>query len=202
MAPNHLFDTNLQQENKCNRKCLSGTELYRERNVKALAQDVPVPLLVLDSGVLGHYMIVQNLWRMVFPEGEVEDESKMTQSMKRSGQAVLRLNHDFSDDYAVEVEATAEASLKKLLPFSLRKSWENVTSSSKVSKNEAEDTSEGPSKRPLNKGFGRNINYNQTFRVHALSYFLRLMTLAGRKLLIRERYVFQAFIKQWFNVWE
>ena len=37
--------------------CLSaGTELYRERLVRALAQDLKVPLLVLDSSVLAPYV--------------------------------------------------------------------------------------------------------------------------------------------------
>lgn len=34
----------------------SGTELYRERLVKALAQDLQVPLLVLDSSILAPYV--------------------------------------------------------------------------------------------------------------------------------------------------
>jgi len=34
----------------------SGTELYRERVVRALAQDLQVPLLVLDSSVLAPYV--------------------------------------------------------------------------------------------------------------------------------------------------
>jgi len=34
----------------------SGTELYRERLVRALARDVQVPLLVLDSSVLAPYV--------------------------------------------------------------------------------------------------------------------------------------------------
>lgn len=35
---------------------LIGTELYRERMVRALAQDLQVPLLVLDSSVLAPYV--------------------------------------------------------------------------------------------------------------------------------------------------
>jgi hypothetical protein len=34
----------------------SGTELYRERVVRALAQDLQVPLLVLDSSILAPYV--------------------------------------------------------------------------------------------------------------------------------------------------
>lgn len=34
----------------------SGTELYRERLVRALAHDLQVPLLVLDSSVFAPYV--------------------------------------------------------------------------------------------------------------------------------------------------
>lgn len=34
----------------------AGTELYRERLVRALARDLQVPLLVLDSSVLAPYV--------------------------------------------------------------------------------------------------------------------------------------------------
>jgi len=34
----------------------SGTELYRERLVRALAQDLQVPLLVLDNSILAPYV--------------------------------------------------------------------------------------------------------------------------------------------------
>jgi hypothetical protein len=34
----------------------TGTELYRERTVEALARDLQVPLLVLDSSVLAPYV--------------------------------------------------------------------------------------------------------------------------------------------------
>jgi len=39
----------------------TGTELYRERTVKALARDLQVPLLVLDSSVLAPYV------RLMYP---------------------------------------------------------------------------------------------------------------------------------------
>lgn len=34
----------------------TGTELYRERLVRALARDLQVPLLVLDSSILASYV--------------------------------------------------------------------------------------------------------------------------------------------------
>lgn len=37
-------------------KLILGTELYRERLVRAIARDLQVPLLVLDSSVLAPYV--------------------------------------------------------------------------------------------------------------------------------------------------
>ena len=39
----------------------TGTELYRERTVEAIARDLQVPLLVLDSSVLAPYV------RLMYP---------------------------------------------------------------------------------------------------------------------------------------
>ncbi|KAJ6929570.1 LOW QUALITY PROTEIN: hypothetical protein NC652_013449 [Populus alba x Populus x berolinensis] len=141
-----------------------GTELYRERTVKALAQDLQVPLLVLDSGVLAHYdfdddeCVPDDSAESVedgISESEVEDENDAVNEEEWTSS--VEAKSDFSDDDAVDVEATAEASLKKLLPFSLEEFEKRVSgdcdSSSKSSKNEAEDTSE-TSKGHLIKGIG------------------------------------------------
>ncbi|KAL9393729.1 hypothetical protein Peur_013014 [Populus x canadensis] len=139
-----------------------GTELYRERTVKALAQDLQVPLLVLDSGVLAHYdfgddeCVSDDSAEAVedgISESEVEDENDTVN--EEGWTSSVEAKSDFSDDDAVDVEATAEAALKKLLPFSLQEFEKRVSgecdSSSEPSKNEAEDTSE-TLKKPLNKG--------------------------------------------------
>ncbi|XP_061972308.1 uncharacterized protein LOC133694683 isoform X2 [Populus nigra] len=139
-----------------------GTELYRERTVKALAQDLQVPLLVLDSGVLAHYdfgddeCVSDDSAEAVedgISESEVEDENDTVNEEEWTSS--VEAKSDFSDDDAVDVEATAEAALKKLLPFSLQEFEKRVSgecdSSSEPSKNEAEDTSE-TLKKPLNKG--------------------------------------------------
>lgn len=39
----------------------AGTELYRERLVRALAKDLQVPLLVLDSSVLAPYVSLKEI---------------------------------------------------------------------------------------------------------------------------------------------
>lgn len=38
-----------------------GTELYRERMVRALARDLQVPVLVLDSSILAPYVSVNSI---------------------------------------------------------------------------------------------------------------------------------------------
>ncbi|KAJ6352897.1 hypothetical protein OIU76_002004 [Salix suchowensis] len=68
----------------------SRTELYRERTVEALARDLQVPLLVLDSSALAPYDF-----------GEYESES------------------DDSAGSVEETCSESEAALKKLLPCSL-----------------------------------------------------------------------------------
>ena len=40
----------------------SGTDLYQERLVRALARDVQVPLLVLDSSVLAPYVSFSDVY--------------------------------------------------------------------------------------------------------------------------------------------
>ncbi|KAG6775543.1 hypothetical protein POTOM_019019 [Populus tomentosa] len=191
-----------------------GTELYRERTVKALAQDLQVPLLVLDSGVLAHYdfgdddCVPDDSAESVedgISESEVEDENDAVNEEEWTSSVGAK--SDFSDDDAVDVEATAEASLKKLLPFSLEEFEKRVSgecdSSSESSKNEAEDTSE-TLKRPLNKG--DRVKYvGPSIRIEADDRFIpgkipisdglknAYTTIRGwwAELLIRERYVFR-----------
>ncbi|KAJ6353502.1 hypothetical protein OIU76_002508 [Salix suchowensis] len=139
-----------------------GTELYRERTVKALARDLQVPLLVLDSSVLAHYDLgddeceLDDIAESVegISESEVEDENDAVNE-EEEWTSSTEDKSDFCDDDAVDVEATAEAALKKLLPFSLEEFEKRVSgesdSSAESSKNEAANSSETP-KRPLNKG--------------------------------------------------
>ncbi|CAK7337968.1 unnamed protein product [Dovyalis caffra] len=161
-----------------------GTELYRERTVKALARDLQVPLLVLDSSVLAPYDFGDDECESddnaesveecsSQSEGEDDNDAGNEEEWASSADA----KSDCSDDDAVDVEATAEAALKKLLPCSLEEFekldlsntrsgigddtviWKAAPvrvsgerdSSSESPKNETADPSETP-KRPLNKG--------------------------------------------------
>ncbi|KAL3583943.1 hypothetical protein D5086_015004, partial [Populus alba] len=137
-----------------------GTELYRERTVKALARDLKVPLLVLDSSVLAPYDFGDDeiesddsAGEESCLESEAEDDNDAVNEEEWTSSAEAK--SDCSDDDAVDLEANAEAALKKLLPCSLEEFEKRVSgecdSSSESSKNESAGNSEIP-KRPLNKG--------------------------------------------------
>ncbi|KAJ6733466.1 AAA ATPASE putative [Salix koriyanagi] len=139
-----------------------GTELYRERTVKALARDLQVPLLVLDSSVLAPYDFGEDESESddsagsveeTCSESEVEDDNDAVNEEEWTSSAEAK--SDCSDDDAVDLEANAEAALKKLLPCSLEEFEKRVSgecdSSSESMKNESAGTSE-TSKRPLHKG--------------------------------------------------
>lgn len=141
---------------------IPGTELYRERFVRALARDLQVPLLVLDSNVLAPYDFGDDCesddddaesGEECTSESEVEDENDVSneEEWTSSGEA----SADGSDNDEVDVQATAEAALKKLIPdnieeFEKRVSGE-VESSSESSNYEAVESSD-KSKQPLKKG--------------------------------------------------
>lgn len=141
-----------------------GTELYRERLVRALARDLKVPLLVLDSNVLAPYDFGDDCaseseldddesGEECTSESEVEDENDVTneEDWTSSGEA----SADGSDNDEIDVQATAEAALKKLIPYSLEEFEKRVSgeseSSSESSKSEAVESSDN-STRPLKKG--------------------------------------------------
>ncbi|KAG6713643.1 hypothetical protein I3842_05G163600 [Carya illinoinensis] len=146
---------------------IPGTELYRERLVRALARDLQIPLLVLDSNVLAPYDFGDDSasecesdndaesGEECTSESEAEDENNMSneEEWSSSGEA----NADGSDDEEVDVQATAEAALKKLIPYSLEEFEKRVSgesescSESESTKSEAAECSD-KSRRPLKKG--------------------------------------------------
>ncbi|KAL6295391.1 hypothetical protein ACE6H2_003533 [Prunus campanulata] len=135
-----------------------GTELYRERLVRALAQDLQVPLLVLDSSVLAPYDFGDDCQsesesdddvEESTSDSEIEDDVNHEEDWTSSNEA----KSDCSDKDEDDAHARAEAALKKLVPiedFAKMVSGESE-SSSESSKSEAAETSD-KSKRPLKKG--------------------------------------------------
>ncbi|XP_044493531.1 uncharacterized protein LOC123216929 isoform X2 [Mangifera indica] len=142
-------------------RSVPGTELYRERLVRAVARDLQVPLLVLDSSVLAPYDFGDGYSsdednvessEDCTSESEVEDENNASNEDDWTGNNEAK--SDCSDN-DVDVEATAEKALKKLIPYNLEdfeKTFAGeVESSSESSKSEGGEPSDR-SKRPLKKG--------------------------------------------------
>ncbi|XP_022147527.1 uncharacterized protein LOC111016414 isoform X2 [Momordica charantia] len=144
---------------------IPGTELYRERLVRALARDLRVPLLVLDSSVLAPYDFGDECSSECESDDEnaesgedcasdSEDEnenSAANEEWTSSGES----KSDCSESDEVDVEATAEAALKKLIPYNVEEFEKRVNGESDVSpepsNSEPSETS-GKSQRPLRKG--------------------------------------------------
>lgn len=140
-----------------------GTELYRERMIRALARDLKVPLLVLDSSVLAPYDfgddgVSENdsddehavSSEECTSESEAEDENEE----EWTGNAETK--SDATEDEEIDVQASVEA-LKKLVPFNLDEFEKRVSgeceSSSETSKSESVDNQTADdSQRPMRKG--------------------------------------------------
>ncbi|KAL8267195.1 hypothetical protein R6Q59_004539 [Mikania micrantha] len=138
-----------------------GTELYRERFIRALAQDLQVPLLVLDSSVLAPYDFGEDnsenesdeehgeSGEEVTSESEIEDEASNEEEWTSSGDSR-------SDDE--DAEARAAEALKKLVPGNLEdfaKLQQNITVVGEISSESSKQEDTGSSeevKVPLKKG--------------------------------------------------
>ncbi|GFP92354.1 ATPase family aaa domain-containing protein 1-a [Phtheirospermum japonicum] len=134
---------------------IPGTELYRERLVRALAQDLQVPLMVLDGSILAPYDFGEDESESdeddSGSESEIEDENDASndEDYTSSGDAKT----DGSDD-EVDINTTAE-NLRKLLPCNIEEFEKSVSgdaeSSSTSSTPETDESSE-KADRPLKKG--------------------------------------------------
>lgn len=139
-------------------RSVPGTELYRERLIRALARELQVPLLVLDSSVLAPYDFADDSSDCESDnyeetsESEVEDENDASNEEEWTSSNEARTD---GSDSEVDMQATAEAALKKLVPFNLeeleKKLAGELDSSSESSKSEAAEPSD-TSKRLLKKG--------------------------------------------------
>ncbi|XP_057772591.1 uncharacterized protein LOC130992108 [Salvia miltiorrhiza] len=101
--------------NRIQLRSIPGTELYRERLVSAVARDLQVPLLKLDSSVLPPYDISQ----CSSTEQELEEEGSESESDQDSDyyydDATDEENNDSDeeDDSDEEVDTSAKTMLKK-----------------------------------------------------------------------------------------
>ncbi|KAJ6849300.1 uncharacterized protein M6B38_269925 [Iris pallida] len=128
---------------------LPGTELYRERVVRALAHDLQVPLLMLDSSVLAPHDFG---YECATSECETDDEN--AESGDCTTESEIDNENDASNEDGVEsededgVKASAEA-LKKIEEFANRVSGEVKSTSASA---ETDTESAQKPKRPLVKG--------------------------------------------------
>ncbi|KAI3986094.1 hypothetical protein MKX01_031209 [Papaver californicum] len=139
---------------------IPGTELYRERFVKALARDMEVPILVLDSSVLAPY----DLNEQCTSESESDDDNSESEDELTEGSEADTSDEEDSgsgsesksdsEDVADAVAAAAE-NLKKLVQF------ENSVSGEAENTSESEKTETGPTPEQSEKTFrkGDRVKY-------------------------------------------
>ncbi|MQL80132.1 hypothetical protein Taro_012579, partial [Colocasia esculenta] len=142
----------------------AGSELYRERLVRALARELQVPLLVLDSAALAPYDFgqegasedetddenVESGEECAESEAEDENESNNEEELSSSNEA----NSDGSDDEDVDVQTSPEA-LRNIIPFSLEEFAQRVSGEDESTSTSTESDATTPPhelRGPLKKG--------------------------------------------------
>ncbi|KAL0912495.1 hypothetical protein M5K25_018469 [Dendrobium thyrsiflorum] len=143
---------------------MPGTELYRERLVRALARDLQVPLLVLDSSVLAPFLHFgeedasesesddENVdsGEGCSSESDVEEENEASNEEEWGNNGETKSGE--SDDDGVDAHASVEA-LKKLVPRTLEEFEKSVSGEAECTLTSTEsDASIEQSKRPFRKG--------------------------------------------------
>ncbi|CAL5052000.1 unnamed protein product [Urochloa decumbens] len=126
---------------------LTGTELYRERFVRALANEMRVPLLVLDSSVLALYDCGEDCSESEEEDNRAEDKGSQSEV---DGEGDEESGESDDDDSIKSV-----ADLKKLVPCTLEEFAKRVVgiheSSSAAESSGAAESSE-EEKKSLRKG--------------------------------------------------
>ncbi|CAJ1933826.1 unnamed protein product [Sphenostylis stenocarpa] len=138
---------------------IPGTELYRERLVRALAQDLQVPLLVLDSSILAPYDIDDDDLSSDYESDddnaesgedgslESENEDHNEASNEEEWASSTEAKSDASDNE--DAVASAEAHLKKVKAAVLRKLVPyNVEEFEKIVAGESESSESSESSKP------------------------------------------------------
>ncbi|KAG0477931.1 hypothetical protein HPP92_012650 [Vanilla planifolia] len=142
---------------------MPGTELYRERLVRALARDLQVPLLVVDRNMLASFDFGEEYasesesedgniesGEGCTSESEAEEENATSNEEEWGSSSEAKSGE--SDDDAVDVHASVEA-LKKLVPCNLEEFAKSVSEEVESNATAAEsDAASEESKRPLRKG--------------------------------------------------
>ncbi|CAN1255123.1 Outer mitochondrial transmembrane helix translocase [Linum perenne] len=132
-----------------------GTELYRERIVRALARKLQVPLLVLDSSALAPYNL-DDCTSEVESDGATESGDEATSESEVDEESEAANDEEGgSEDDVVDLRAADEAAIRKLIPFDLEE-FEKVQLLQVSGESEALKSGTAAaydnSKRPLKKG--------------------------------------------------
>ncbi|XP_020695222.1 uncharacterized protein LOC110108777 isoform X1 [Dendrobium catenatum] len=146
---------------------MPGSELYRERLVRALARDLQVPLLVLDSSVLAPFLHFGEEYASesesddenvdsgegCSSESDVEEENEASNEEEWGNNSETKSGE--SDDDGVDVHASVEA-LKKLVPCTLEEFEKSVSGEAECTLTSTtsteSDASIEQSKRQFRKG--------------------------------------------------
>ncbi|XP_076885587.1 uncharacterized protein LOC143535128 isoform X2 [Bidens hawaiensis] len=152
-----------------------GTELYRERVVRALARDFQVPLLILDSSVLAPYDYGEDNSENESEEEHGESGEEVTSESEVGDDASNEEEWGSSGDSRSEdedVAARAAAALRKLVPGNLEDIAKNIaivgeisSESSKQEEAEAEEANESLKKGDRVKYVGPSVFVEEDNRI-------------------------------------
>ncbi|XP_012572706.1 uncharacterized protein [Cicer arietinum] len=149
---------------------IPGTELYRERLVRALAQDLQVPLLVLDSSILAPYDIDDDQSSDYESdddnaesgeegdlESENDDDNDASNEEEWTSSAEAKSDASDNEDALATAEAAlkkVKAAVKKLVPYNVEEFEKMVTGGeeSSASSNSNDAKSSDKSGCELRKG--------------------------------------------------
>ncbi|XP_062222011.1 uncharacterized protein LOC133921230 isoform X2 [Phragmites australis] len=139
-----------------------GTELYRERLVRALAYELRVPLLVLDSSVLALYDYGEDYSESEEDDEHAESEDEGSESeMGNDGDEDWTSNNEKSsesddEDAIKSVEDLKKSAddLKKLVPCNIEEFAERIVGGEESTASESSETPESleEEKRPFQRG--------------------------------------------------
>ncbi|VAI49327.1 unnamed protein product [Triticum turgidum subsp. durum] len=146
----------------CSRAC-QGTELYRERLVRALAHELRVPLLVLDSSVLAPYDFGEDSSESEEEDehGESEDEGSESEMEDEGDEDWTSSNEaksgESDDEDALKSVGELKKSvddLKKLVPCTIEEFAKRVVGEEEGTSSESPETAKSSEedKRPFQRG--------------------------------------------------
>ncbi|OIW05626.1 hypothetical protein TanjilG_23412 [Lupinus angustifolius] len=148
---------------------IPGTELYRERVVRALAQDLQVPLLVLDSSIIAPYDIDDDSSDYESDddnadsgeegsiESESEDDNDASNEEEWASSTEVKSDASDNEDALAHAEAAlkkVKAAVQKLVPYNIEEFEKiaSVGSESSDSSKSSDAKSSDKSGRQLRKG--------------------------------------------------